>query len=121
MRSGMARYSALRPQHYAPGVQMKDIGRNELCPCGSGKKFKKCHMAREVELVWEGTGEATIEEMGVRIANLPAVEYGCSRQMLAALDLQQLTGSSMGIKFVDLSEEQQRRIRSLIRVVARID
>jgi len=20
------------------------VGRNELCPCGSGKKFKKCHM-----------------------------------------------------------------------------
>ncbi|MGM8931697.1 SEC-C metal-binding domain-containing protein [Salinicola halophyticus] len=22
---------------------MKDIGRNDPCPCGSGKKFKKCH------------------------------------------------------------------------------
>jgi uncharacterized protein YecA (UPF0149 family) len=21
------------------------IGRNDLCPCGSGKKFKKCHGA----------------------------------------------------------------------------
>lgn len=21
------------------------IGRNEQCPCGSGKKFKKCHLA----------------------------------------------------------------------------
>lgn len=20
------------------------VGRNDLCPCGSGKKFKKCHM-----------------------------------------------------------------------------
>ena len=20
------------------------IGRNDLCPCGSGKKFKKCHL-----------------------------------------------------------------------------
>jgi len=19
------------------------VGRNQLCPCGSGKKFKKCH------------------------------------------------------------------------------
>jgi len=26
------------------------IGRNESCPCGSGKKFKKCHMGRESEL-----------------------------------------------------------------------
>jgi uncharacterized protein YecA (UPF0149 family) len=21
----------------------RDIGRNDPCPCGSGKKFKKCH------------------------------------------------------------------------------
>ncbi len=26
------------------------IGRNDLCPCGSGKKFKHCHMGREHEL-----------------------------------------------------------------------
>lgn len=24
------------------------IGRNEPCPCGSGKKFKKCCMGKEV-------------------------------------------------------------------------
>jgi preprotein translocase subunit SecA len=23
----------------------KDVGRNDLCPCGSGKKYKKCHGA----------------------------------------------------------------------------
>jgi len=27
------------------------IGRNEPCPCGSGKKFKNCHMGRENELL----------------------------------------------------------------------
>jgi len=26
------------------------VGRNDLCPCGSGKKFKKCHEGREQEL-----------------------------------------------------------------------
>jgi len=25
----------------------KDIGRNDLCWCDSGKKYKKCHMNRE--------------------------------------------------------------------------
>ena len=24
-------------------VNEKKVGRNELCPCGSGKKYKKCH------------------------------------------------------------------------------
>jgi uncharacterized protein YecA (UPF0149 family) len=26
------------------------VGRNDPCPCGSGKKFKKCHMGNESEL-----------------------------------------------------------------------
>jgi preprotein translocase subunit SecA len=30
----------------APAVR---IGRNDLCPCGSGKKFKKCHGASDDE------------------------------------------------------------------------
>ncbi|MBW1828638.1 MAG: SEC-C domain-containing protein, partial [Deltaproteobacteria bacterium] len=29
---------------------MKKIGRNELCPCGSGKKFKNCHLGKEDEM-----------------------------------------------------------------------
>lgn len=24
-------------------IESNKIGRNELCPCGSGKKYKKCH------------------------------------------------------------------------------
>ncbi len=30
--------------------EVRKIGRNELCPCGSGKKFKACHEGREAEL-----------------------------------------------------------------------
>jgi hypothetical protein len=33
-------------RHQPPEVHAKwvdDIGRNARCPCGSGKKFKKCH------------------------------------------------------------------------------
>jgi preprotein translocase subunit SecA len=26
-------------------------GRNEQCPCGSGKKFKQCHLGREEEII----------------------------------------------------------------------
>lgn len=33
------------------------IGRNDMCPCGSGKKFKNCHMGRENELL--GVGATT--------------------------------------------------------------
>jgi preprotein translocase subunit SecA len=31
--------------------ELPKIGRNDQCPCGSGKKFKHCHEGREAELV----------------------------------------------------------------------
>ncbi len=31
------------PRGAAPLPTVKDVGRNDPCPCGSGKKFKKCH------------------------------------------------------------------------------
>ena len=39
------RFAALRADliaHHTP-VQIPKVGRNEPCPCGSGKKYKKCH------------------------------------------------------------------------------
>jgi preprotein translocase subunit SecA len=33
-----------KPKEVAVPVQAeKSVGRNEPCPCGSGKKYKKCH------------------------------------------------------------------------------
>ena len=31
------------------GVDLSTIGRNDPCPCGSGKKFKKCYLANDPE------------------------------------------------------------------------
>ena len=28
-----------------PVTAKENVGRNDLCPCGSGKKYKKCHGA----------------------------------------------------------------------------
>jgi preprotein translocase subunit SecA len=39
---GVATPVAQRPK---VNTQYENVGRNELCPCGSGKKFKKCHGA----------------------------------------------------------------------------
>jgi preprotein translocase subunit SecA len=36
--------AAPQPQRPAASAAPK-IGRNDPCPCGSGKKFKKCHGA----------------------------------------------------------------------------
>ena len=83
-------------------MPMRKIGRNDLCPCGSGKKFKKCHMGKEEELDLGGLGDVSLEEMGARITALPAVYYGRAKELTGALDVEGLTGRAVGIRFVDL-------------------
>ncbi|MFC1825035.1 YecA family protein [Thermodesulfobacteriota bacterium] len=80
---------------------MRKIGRNDPCPCGSGKKFKKCHMGIEDELSLDGMGEIS-DEMSSWITNLPEVDYGRSKEMAEALDIRELTGNAIGIRFIDL-------------------
>jgi hypothetical protein len=80
---------------------MKKIGRNDPCPCGSGKKFKKCHEGKDDDLFLGELDKASLEEMGARITKLPAVDYGRSREMVDGLDIAELTGREVGIRFVD--------------------
>jgi len=28
-------------------IRLKHTGRNDICPCGSGKKYKKCHLEED--------------------------------------------------------------------------
>lgn len=81
---------------------MSKIGRNEPCPCGSGKKFKHCHLGREDELEKDTISDFSPED-SARITSLPEVDYGRSHEMLEALDIKKLTGSSAGIRFIDLA------------------
>jgi len=76
-------------------------GRNDPCPCGSGKKFKKCHMGREGELVLRKK-EALDPEAGRKICRLPEVQYGRSREMIEALVRDGILDGSVGIKCIDL-------------------
>jgi hypothetical protein len=39
-------------------VRLKTTGRNDHCPCGSGKKYKKCHSAED-----EGTHNAALKAL----------------------------------------------------------
>jgi len=82
---------------------MKKPGRNELCPCGSGKKFKKCHLGREDELLQGGKAEFSAE-MSARITSLPEVDYGRAREILDAIEWEKLSGSKVGIRLVDLAQ-----------------
>jgi uncharacterized protein YecA (UPF0149 family) len=38
--------AAMDAPRLAP-VRRRKVGRNEPCPCGSGKKYKKCHEAED--------------------------------------------------------------------------
>jgi len=82
---------------------MKKTGRNDPCPCGSGKKFKHCHLGREDELALYGMNDISVE-MSEKITGLPSISYGRSREMLDALDIKKLTGSEIGVKFIDLKK-----------------
>jgi hypothetical protein len=41
---------------------MATVGRNEPCPCGSGKKYKKCCMAKDTSIDLQAFREARAEE-----------------------------------------------------------
>ncbi len=99
---------------------MKRIGRNAPCPCGSGKKFKKCHLGREDEIILAGTSEISVE-MSARITNLPSVHYGRAQEMMEALDIKELTGSSIGVRFIDLKSYSDLNIYGSQRSGARED
>lgn len=83
---------------------MKKPGRNDPCPCGSGIKFKKCHWGREEEIPVNNPPDLSVEEMGLKIAALPVVHYGRAERFADHLDIQDLTGKNVGIRYVDLKE-----------------
>jgi len=83
----------------------KKIGRNEPCPCGSGKKFKNCHLGREGELFLIQT-ELMKKQVAQKITALPEADYGRAKEIANALNIKELTGNTdiTGIKFVDFNE-----------------
>ncbi|MBF0357822.1 MAG: SEC-C domain-containing protein [Magnetococcales bacterium] len=47
-------------------VAAPKIGRNDVCPCQSGKKFKQCHMDKEESVAWKiGSPTPAIRAMAV--------------------------------------------------------
>lgn len=50
-------------------VAAPKLGRNEPCPCGSGKKYKQCHLLTGEEYAWK-LGSPTPEIRALSVANL---------------------------------------------------
>ncbi len=60
-------------------MRLKATGRNDRCPCGSGKKYKKCHLA---------------EDEGMRTATLKALEEEAMAKARAAKDAEDGEGKA---------------------------
>jgi hypothetical protein len=52
--------------------QVAQVGRNEPCPCGSGKKFKQCHAKDGEEYLRKLAQERSIEETAERTGKRPS-------------------------------------------------
>jgi tetratricopeptide (TPR) repeat protein len=76
---------------------MAKIGRNEPCPCGSGKKYKKCCEAAQITLVAPGTmrlkpsgwmpveaGEDPLDQLSNSVVDL--IDQGHFDEALAACE-----------------------------------
>jgi SEC-C motif len=81
-------------------------GRNDPCPCGSGKKFKKCHLGREGELFLR-KNEPLDHEAGKQICALPEVYYGRSKEIIDALIQEGYLGRPLSIKCIDLENYRE--------------
>jgi hypothetical protein len=61
------------------------VGRNDLCPCGSGKKFKKCHLGRDQETATTGDTDAAYTQRRNEAARIQRErQQGLGRPIIAA-------------------------------------
>lgn len=67
--------------------RQKKIGRNQLCWCGSGKKYKRCHLDREAQTPpspWDAAGKVRAA-FNKKICSAPSDWHkDCSRQITRA-------------------------------------
>ncbi|MCF8074042.1 MAG: SEC-C domain-containing protein [Desulfarculaceae bacterium] len=87
-------------------MDFSNIGRNDLCPCGSGKKFKRCHMGREKDIV---TDRLTQDpgQTALAITKLPVCDHPRATEMIADFTLASPAGKTVRVKLVDLAAYAQ--------------
>lgn len=86
-------------------MDINNISRNDLCPCGSGKKFKKCHMGRENELL-NDTLNVDPSKLAQQIVGLPPATHPRASEMAASMEITSPAGKEIKVKLVDLAAYQ---------------
>jgi hypothetical protein len=56
--------------------RLRSAGRNDDCPCGSGKKYKKCHLRADEEAASKSLAESNAERAKTAAAETAAEEAG---------------------------------------------
>ncbi len=87
-------------------MDLGNIGRNDPCPCGSGQKFKRCHMGREKDLVTDKLAQDPAQ-VALAITKLPACQHPRAAEMAASLQITSPAGKALTIKLVDLGAYAQ--------------
>jgi hypothetical protein len=83
-------------------MDLSHVGRNDPCPCGSGKKFKKCHLGREAEIKAERLNIDPFDAAKLIVA-LPECRHARAAEMAAALELTSKAGKPLSVKLKDLA------------------
>jgi SEC-C motif-containing protein len=78
-----------------------NIGRNDPCPCGSGQKFKRCHLGQEKDLITDKLTQDPAQ-VAVAITKLPVCDHPRAAEMAASLEITSPAGKALSIKLVDL-------------------
>lgn len=68
-----------RPSAAAAAREGKLPGRNEPCWCGSGKKYKQCHLRKDAEQRTEAAFAARAAQIAARNAGKGAITPGGSK------------------------------------------
>ena len=86
-------------------MDFSHVRRNDACPCGSGKKFKNCHMGREDKIL-EDRMKFETSELALKIRDLPPARHAGAEKMARALEFTSAAGKKIKIKLVDLDAYQ---------------
>lgn len=87
---------------------MTKIGRNDPCPCGSGKKYKDCCLAKEAQEGEKGMVDRLMEEIGEQLGDRKFGSLEEANEFLGRF--MERKASVPQMDFLGLSSEQMHRM-----------
>ncbi len=92
---------------------MAKTGRNEPCPCGSGKKYKKCCLKNKKPATVEHVPTSTWDFVNRWLIHHKGKEVKIIRQMAVTIDRE--TGEKLPHPYIAQMHVDRRTVRALTR------